>query len=386
MIETFPQIDKKGASAVKNIESKPSPNLNDPSGVTRAEHPVLRWIQYIIFGSLILYFGRDVLIPLSFALLISFLLYPVCMWLEKKGTNRLTAIIISLSLLLIVGLLLVTLLINQIFVFINELPSLQLKLTQSMQVLSQILVDFFGLSKEQQLKILSRFSEQSGGNLFLIIQNALSASATSLVMLIVIPVYSLLILYYRKYWMKILFRLFPTEKKEHLREILSMAIQSYYNFIKGVAVVYLIVGFLNSIGLWILGIPHAFLFGFIASILTFIPYIGIIIGSLLPITMAWITYDSLWYPLSIVAIFSFVQYLEANIIFPFAVSKKLNVNMLVMLLVIFTGGMFWGIAGMILFVPFVGIAKLIADHNPHWKTLSMILGIENENQIENENK
>ena len=49
-------------------------------------------------------------------------------------------------------------------------------------------------------------------------------------------------------------------------------------------------------------------------------------------------------------------------------------NTLVMLIAIFTGGVLWGMAGMILFVPFAGIAKLIADHNPKWKTPSMILG------------
>ena len=72
--------------------------------------------------------------------------------------------------------------------------------------------------------------------------------------------------------------------------------------------------------------------------------------------------------------FSVVQYLEANVIFPFAVSSRLNVNTLVMLVAIFAGGLIWGLAGMILFVPFVGIAKLVADHHPGWKTASMILG------------
>ena len=144
------------------------------------------------------------------------------------------------------------------------------------------------------------------------------------------------------------------------------------------ALVYLIVGSLNSVGLLLLGVPHAILFGFIASILTFIPYVGIIVGSLLPMAMSWITYDSVWYPLGVVAIFTFVQYLEANVIFPLAVSSRLNVNTLVMLLAIFAGGILWGMAGMILFVPFAGIAKLIADHNPRWKTISLMLGTDSE--------
>jgi len=92
--------------------------------------------------------------------------------------------------------------------------------------------------------------------------------------------------------------------------------------------------------------------------------------------MAWITYDSIWYPLGIVGVFGFVQYLEANVIFPIAVSSRLNVNTMIVLVAIFVGALVWGMAGMILFVPFVGIAKLIADHNPKWKTVSLILGVE----------
>lgn len=343
---------------------------------TVANISFLQWIQYVVYASILLYFGRDVLIPVSFALLISFVLYPVCVWLERRGLGRLASIIIAISILLILALLLVALLVNQFMTFINEWPSLQIKIKEALEELSRFLLEAFNLSKDEQRKIISRMSDQSGSNILGVIQNALSASAVSAVLLFLIPVYAILILYYRHHWLRILYRLFPSERSESLREILFMTIRTYYNFIKGMALVYLIVGMLNSVGLLLLGIPHPFLFGFIASLLTFIPYVGIIVGSLLPITMAWITYDSIWYPIGIVAIFTFVQYLEANVIFPVAVSNRLNVNTLVMLIAIFVGGLLWGMAGMILFVPFVGIAKLIADHNPKWKTLSMILGME----------
>ncbi|ELR71903.1 transport protein [Fulvivirga imtechensis AK7] len=240
-----------------------------------------------------------------------------------------------------------------------------------------MLIDVFGISKDKQKEMISKMSDQSGGNMLTVIRNTISASAFSAVLFLLIPVYAVLILYYRSYWMKILYRLFPNERNESILELISLTIQAYYNFIKGMAIVYLVVGTLNSVGLLLLGVPHAILFGFIASVLTFIPYVGIIVGSLLPITMAWITYDSVWYPVGVVAIFTFVQYLEANVIFPLAVSNRLHVNTLVMLQVIFVGGVLWGVAGMILFVPFVGILKLVADYNPKWKTLSMILGTDN---------
>lgn len=344
--------------------------------VTSRSH--IRWLQYVLYGGLLLYFGRDILIPLSFAALISFVLYPVCAWLERKGVGRVTAIMISVILIILLGLLILALLVTQFIAFLDEWPSLHEKINRSLGDVSRFLVDALGVSFEQQQDFVRQMSDQSGGNLLGIIRRALSASAASGIMLVLIPVYAVLILYYRRQWVHILYRVFPDQTPAELREMLRLTIQTYYSFIKGMALVYLIVGLLNSLGLWLLGIPHPLLFGFIASILTFIPYVGIIGGSLLPITMAWITYDSVWYPVGIVGVFAFVQYLEANVIFPLAVSSRLNVNTLVMLVAIFLGALLWGMAGMILFVPFVGIAKLIADHNPKWKTASMILGVEKQ--------
>lgn len=341
-----------------------------------SKHPILRILQLIVYGSVILYFGRNIFIPISFALLISFVLYPICAWMEKKGIGRLTAIVIAITLLILLGLLVVALLVRQFLGFLDELPVIQGKLIGALGELSQLLIDGFGISKERQNAWMSQIANQSAGNIIQFLRTTVSASAFSAVMLVLVPVYAVLILYYRNHWMKIVYRIFSNESTDGLREIISLTIKAYYNFIKGMGIVYLVVGTLNSIGLLILGVPHAMLFGFMASILTFIPYIGIVVGSLLPITMAWITYDSIWYPLGIVGIFAFVQYLEANIIFPLAVSHRLNVNTLVMLLSIFAGGLLWGMAGMILFVPFVGIAKLIADRNPKWTTMSMALGMQ----------
>jgi predicted PurR-regulated permease PerM len=343
--------------------------------LTISELTPLKWLQYVVYASLILYFGSNIFIPISFAMLISFILYPICAWLQKKGMGKLMAIVLSITLLMVLGLLIVALLVYQFIGFLDEWPAIQLKLSQVVSDLSQTM-EIFGISRDRQDDFISKISDQSGSNFLNVIRSTVSASAFSVVLLVLIPVYAVLILYYRQYWMRILSRLFPGEKVESLREMISLTIKAYYNFIKGMALVYIIVGSLNSVGLLLLGVPHAILFGFIASILTFIPYVGIIVGSLLPITMAWITYDSIWYPVGIVAIFTFVQYLEANVIFPVAVSNRLNVNTLVMLIAIFAGGILWGMAGMILFVPFVGIAKLIADHNPKWKTISMIVGTE----------
>lgn len=341
----------------------------------------LWYVQCVLFGGLILYFGRSLFVPVSFAVLISFVLYPLCRWLELKGVARMGAIAVALFILFVLGSAIALLLATQMLAFVTEWPSIQIKFDEAVVNVSQTLVDVFGLSMERQKSLLTDISHQSASNLIGMIGAALLRSASSLVLLILIPVYVVLILYYRRYWMKVLGRIFPNENSENLHRMITLSIEAYHRFIKGMLVVYLIVAALNSLGLVLLGIPHAVLFGCIASILTIVPYVGIIVGSLLPIAMAWITYDSAWYPVGIIGIFTFVQYLEANVIFPVAVSSRLNVNTLVMLLVIFTGGIIWGVAGMILFVPFVGIVKLVADNNPRWKTISMVLGVEQSTDL-----
>jgi predicted PurR-regulated permease PerM len=334
----------------------------------------LRTLQYIVFGSAILYFGRTLFIPLSFAVLISFVLYPVCAWLEKKRIKRIYAILISIIILLLLAVAAIGLLMKQFGAFLTEWPVIKVKMEESLGEFSQFLINYYSISKEQQGHFLDQLFNQSSGDVIQLIQQAISASAVGAVLLILVPVFAVLILYYRNLLAEVVFRLFPGERKEGIKNILFLTISTYYNFIKGMFIVYAIVGVLNSLGLLVLGVPHAIFFGFVAAILTFIPYVGIMVGALLPMAMAWITFNSIWYAVGVAAIFAFVQYLEANVIFPLAVSNRLNINALATLVAIIAGGIIWGIAGMILFVPFLAIIKLVADLHPKMKTWSILLG------------
>ncbi len=335
---------------------------------------ILTILQYTVLISVVLYFGKTLFIPLSISMLISFVLFPICKWLEIKGMNRSVAIAIALSLLTVLLSLIVVIFLWQISSFASEWQDIKLKLIEASDQLSLYVAENLNFSSEEQNNWMKNIATSSGGDVLPFLSSTAYSLSVTFVLVILIPVFSALILFYRNLFLHVLKGIFPSEKMENIRDILIETVHSYYNFIKGMMLVYLIVGTLNSIGLLILGIPHAILFGFIASILTFIPYVGIMVASLLPISVAWITYDSIWYPIGVIAIFAFVQYLEANIIFPFAVSSRLNINTLVTLIVIFIGGILWGAAGMILFIPFVGIIKMIADRTESLKTLALLLG------------
>ena len=341
---------------------------------TSRRFSVLEILQFIVLAFLILYFGKTLFIPLSFSLLIGFILYPICKWMETKGLNKGIAIVISiLGVTLLVGAVLY-LLFAQFSEFLHEWQSLRTKLIETVNQLSLFISERFDISLKKQTEFINNTLNNSGSQAFSIVRNTAYSLSESVFFLLMIPVFSTLILFHRQMLSNALYELFPKEKKNTIHEILVETINAYYNFIKGMLVVYLIVGLLNSIGLLLIGVPHPFLFGFIASILTFIPYVGIMISSLLPIAISWITYNSIWYPLAVIAVFSIVQLLEAYLIFPFAVGNRLKINTLVIIIAIIVGGILWGAAGMILFIPFVSVMKLIADRTPSLKTLSVLLG------------
>jgi predicted PurR-regulated permease PerM len=335
-----------------------------------------RSLQFLLIGVLlvaILYLGRNVFVPLSYALLIACILYPVCHWLEERKFSPVMAIALSMTLLAIGVGMLVSLLAWQLTGFASEWGKLQLKLNDAWQQLSQWLANSAHITLEEQKDWLSTMQSNYGNEVLPFLKTTAGNLSIAVVMFILIPIMAALILFERKRLVQVVHALTPSMPFSELRSILNDTINAYYQFIKGMMVVYLCVGILNSVGLLLLGVPHAILFGFIAAILTFIPYVGIMIGASLPIVVSWITFDSIYYPLGVVAIFTFVQYLEANVIFPWAVSSKLNVNTLMTIVAILAGGALWGSSGMILFVPFLGILKLIADRMPGWQPLVLLL-------------
>ncbi len=322
----------------------------------------------------ILYFGRSLFIPLSFSLLISFILYPICNWLINKGLSKSVSIFVALSAITILLVLIFYLLINQIINFKNEWELLNQKLIELQKNIGLYMVNNLGLSEIKHHEIFENMVKNFTNQLLSFFQNSVFAFSSSFFNLIIIPIFTALILFHNKLLVNALYYLFPIEKRAIVHEILVETVHAYYNFIKGMIIVYFVVGVLNSLGLWAIGIPRPFLFGFIASILTFIPYVGIIISSLLPISIAWLTYNSIWYPIGVVIVFGFVQLLEANVIFPKAVGNRLQINTLAIIVMIIIGGIIWGASGMILFIPFASIAKLIADRTKSLKGLAMLLG------------
>lgn len=103
-----------------------------------------------------------------------------------------------------------------------------------------------------------------------------------------------------------------------------------------------IIGFGNSIGLWIIGIDNPFLFGFLAAFLSIVPYVGTAIGAIIPILYAFVSFDSLWPVLAVAILLWLVQLITDNYQSPKIVGGSLRIHALssILSLIIPTGQIF----------------------------------------------
>ncbi|GAA3934125.1 AI-2E family transporter [Chitinophaga oryziterrae] len=335
--------------------------------------PLARYVQIIFFGAAILYFGKTLFIPLFFGLLVAMVMYPVCKKLERKGCSRALSTTLSLTIVGLLFAMLLGLLIWQVMVFWHDWPQIAGKLEILIFGLQAWISDQLGIGLAVQTGWLQNMVMNAGNLVSGMLRGTISTTINICFMLFMIPVFAALFLYHRHVFVQYLRLVVGPAYKIRLDVILQQVIDTYFNYIKGMILVYIIVGALNSAGLLALGVRHALLFGMLTAIMTIIPYIGIIVSALLPISVAWTTKESIWYPLGVIAVFSFVQYLEANLIFPKVVGAQLNVSTWSTLVAILAGGILWGVSGMVLFIPFVAILKIVTDHVDEWKSLNVLL-------------
>ncbi|MDC6352092.1 AI-2E family transporter [Zeaxanthinibacter sp. PT1] len=125
----------------------------------------------------------------------------------------------------------------------------------------------------------------------------------------------------------------------------------------GQGIIIIILGFLIGSGLWLIGVPYAYFWGFLAGFLEIIPYLGTTVGGILPFVYMLMVSDSLWQPWAVIGLYILVQQIEGNLISPNVMGPSIKINPLFIILGLFLGGVMWGISGMILALPVLAISK-----------------------------
>jgi predicted PurR-regulated permease PerM len=129
-----------------------------------------------------------------------------------------------------------------------------------------------------------------------------------------------------------------------------------------------------SIGFSIVGVRYAVFFAILCGLLEIVPFIGNLTGSLLAIMMVLIQGGGLGMVIGVVITYAAVQFLQTYILEPLVVGAEVNLNPLFTIIILVAGELIWGIPGMILAIPLLGIVKIICDHIPALKPYGYLIG------------
>ncbi|MFW6275283.1 MAG: AI-2E family transporter [bacterium] len=323
----------------------------------------------------ILILAKSVLIPIAFAFLIAFILFPVTRKIESWGLNEIFSALLSIvGLFLIIG--------AAIYLFSNQIIDLSENLTDFKSKILNVFTDatlFFNknigflpdLERGELLdKLKTWFSESSGT----LLSQTFNSTANIIFGMLTSIIFTFLILIYRNGIIHALVSFYPQEHRQKALKMFKSVQHVGQQYLFGMLVIVVILGLLNSIGLLIIGIDNAFLFGFLAALLALIPYAGTFLGAAIPVLYAFISYDSIWMPISIVIFFWLVQVVESNFLTPKIVGGNLEINALTSILSIIIGSSVWGIAGMVLFLPFAAILKTVCNEYEELKPFALLIG------------
>ena len=318
--------------------------------------------------------AKPVLIPLSMALFISFILLPVVKKLEGWGLNKILSAFISLLMLLIITGGTFTLFSNQIMNLIDQLDDFKgkiLKILSDTVVFINNNINFIDeLNRDELVEKGKEWIKVSSGSL---IKNAFSSTAAFLAGLTATIIFTFLILIYREGLTKAFVAIVDDENKIKILRMLKNIQKVGQKYLSGMFLLIIIMGLVNSTALWIIGIDSPFLFGFLAGILVIVPYLGTPIGAIPPVLYAFMTSDSLWVPIAVIIFFWVILTIESNYLSPKIVGSSVNVNTLVVILSLLIGASVWGIAGMVLFLPFAAILKVICEEFSQLKPIAMLI-------------
>ena len=351
-----------------------------------------RWYvkyTYVLAGLILTIYAmivaKSILLPLLFALFFSILLSSLCGWLESYKIPRFLSAFIGMLFAFVVILGIGFFFYNQIVAFAGDVDMFAERLEVLFESMEEFLLTWFAIEGEINLDRMVNASIEYIRDNAVSLTRGVTGAASILTAAFLTPIFIFLILLFRDLLKNFIIRAFAQgdpEIENKVMGIIQKVKTLVQKYIAGLLIVIAILAVINSTMLIIIGVDHAIFFGVFAAMLNVIPFLGPIMGSILPILYALITMDSLIYPLIILLGFYIIQLFESNLFTPIIVGSQVSMNALATLLLIIIGAQIWGLAGMILFIPIGAILKIIFDEVESLKPYGYLLGRETGDKSE----
>ena len=327
------------------------------------------WVVAFLALILILWLLSPILLPFIAGLVLAYFLDPVADALERLGLPRIvaTAVILLLSILMLVliGLLIVPILGDQIVKFASDLPSLmQSLLARFNDVAPQWMKDAITKSGTDIQGSISDIAGKAAvwtAALLASIWSGGMALVNILSLLVVTPIVAFYLL---ADWDKLVARVDSWLPRDHagaIRAIFNDINVAMAGFIRGQGTVCLLLGLFYALALSIAGLKFGLIIGLGAGLLSFIPYVGALVGGVVAIGVGlvqfWPDFTSI---LIVIGIFVAGQFIEGNFLSPKLVGSSIGLHPVWLMFALFAFGYVFGFVGLLLAVPLAAAAGVLA--------------------------
>ena len=343
----------------------------------------------LILAIAVLYFARDLLIPLAFALLLAFLLSPIVKRLEGWRIPRAAAaslvLIVACALLAVVGWLAMTQMMELGGRLLDDTQNVQRKIAAQQgksSSLNDAIADLEDLGAQINNSKLP--GAQSPLKVEIVTQHNVMQAIRDYAGRVLGPlgtaglilVFTLFMLIDRENLRNRLLRLMGEQKLQATTKAMDDVGRRVSRYVLLQFVVNAGFGAVIALGLWLLGVPSPLLWGALGLMLRFLPYIGPVIAALLPFAVAVAESDGWRTPLSVLALFGVTEAIVSNILEPMLYGVHTGLSAVALLVSAVFWTVVWGPVGLVLSTPLTVCLSVLGKHSPQFEFLSVVLGDE----------
>lgn len=327
-----------------------------------------QWLVLALVGGGLIYLLAPALTPFAVAALFAYLWDPVVDRLERAGLSR--SLSVSLVFLLIglavvaVVLLVIPFTERQIAKFLDQLPRwlawIQAEAQPQLEQRFGITLDFADPNK--LIEMLKGHWKEAGGVATAVLAKVSSSGLTVLgwaAQLVLIPVVTFYLL---RDWDVLVARvneLLPRAIEPTITRLARESDEVLGAFLRGQISVMLSLGTLYAIGLWLVGLDVGPLIGMIAGLISFVPYLGAIVGLGMGLIAAIVQYQDWAHVFMVLAVFGIGQTVEGYVLVPKLVGDKIGLHPVAVIFAVLAGGELFGFLGVLLALPAAAVVMVL---------------------------
>lgn len=330
-------------------------------------------VLFLLLGFLIvatIYYSKPFLVPLCFGGLLAMLFLPLSRWFENKKIPKGISILFCIIIFLVLISAIIWLISWQVTDLATESTDIENKVRKMISEIEDYVGTHFGISKKQQEKIITDQAQENGG----ILSNLGTFASGFVIDFILVLVYIFLFMFYRGRLKAFVLQITASQQKKNTETIIHDIQKVAQQYLTGLGMMIVCLWIMYSIGFSIVGVKYAVLFAIICGLLEIIPFIGNLTGTLLAVLMVVIQGGGTGMVLGVVVTYLIVQFLQTYLLEPLVVGAEVNINPLFTIIILVLGELVWGIPGMVLAIPLLGIVKIICDHIPSLKPYGYLIG------------